>query len=108
MQTFIIILMILLIIVLIYIIKNLYNKTEVLNNIISQQQDIQADVLLRMENTIEELKQIDLRGAFESDDEVGFTWKNLKEIITILNNDIIDAFNNKDAQYGKKKNETKE
>jgi len=85
-----------------YVIYNLYNKTEVLNNIIASQQQIQEDVLSRMENTIDELREIDLRGAFEADDEVGITWKMLKDIINVLNTDVIEAFNNKDINYAEK------
>lgn len=92
-MTFLEILFILIIFVLFYIIYIQYHKTEKLIQLVSNQQDIQEDVLKRMENTIEELRQIDLRGSFESDDEVGFTWKNIKEIIDVLSVDVVNAFN---------------
>lgn len=98
------ILLIMIILILSYIVYNLYRKSEKLTKIVSTQQDIQSDVLERMINTVEELRQVDLKGSFEADDEVGFTWKNINEIINVLSTDVINAFNteNKEEVYGKK------
>jgi len=99
------ILLIIIILVLFYIIYIQYQKTEKLIQLVSNLQDIQEQVLERLENTLEEMRQIDLRGAFESDDEVGFVWKSIKEIINILSLDVISAFNteeNKEEIYAKK------
>lgn len=98
------ILFILIILVLLYIIYIQYHKTEKLIQLVSDQQDIQEQVLERLENTLEEMRQIDLKGAFEADDEVGFIWKNIKGIIDTLSLDIVNAFNTeiKEEQYAKK------
>jgi len=40
---------------------------------------------IAVENTVEELKQVDIRGSFESDDEVGFAFKDIKK----LNDDLL-------------------
>ena len=34
-----------------------------------------------LENMLEEMRQIDIRGSFESDDEVGVVFKELKDVI---------------------------
>lgn len=38
-----------------------------------------------IEVTDEKLKQIDSKGTFESDDEIGFFFKNVKELQEVLN-----------------------
>lgn len=35
---------------------------------------------LAIENTLEGLNQVDIRGSFESDDEVGFAFKDIKKL----------------------------
>ena len=41
-----------------------------------------------LENMLEEMRQIDIRGSFESDDEVGVVFKELKDIIQKYKNNI--------------------
>ena len=44
--------------------------------------DIQNEVTLNtLEKMLEEMRQIDIRGSFESDDEVGVVFSELKDII---------------------------
>jgi len=39
-----------------------------------------------------ELKQLDIRGAFEADDEVGFVFKNIKELSSDLTKTIEETY----------------
>ena len=57
-----------------YIIWNLLKKNEKLEDIIEENTD-------KYINVYNALKEIDLRGAFEADDEVGSTFKEIKNII---------------------------
>jgi hypothetical protein len=41
----------------------------------------QNDTLITLENMLGEMKQIDLKGSFESDDEVGVVFSELKNTI---------------------------
>ena len=43
-----------------------------------------------------ELKELDIRGAFEADDEVGFVFKGIKELQTELTNTIQQAYEFRD------------
>lgn len=57
-----------------YIIWNLLKKLEKLENILEDNTE-------RYINIYNSLKEIDLKGAFESDDEVGSTFKDIKDLI---------------------------
>ena len=57
-----------------YIIWNLLRKNERLENIIEENTE-------RYINIYNTHKEIDLKGAFEADDEVGSTFKEIKNII---------------------------
>jgi hypothetical protein len=43
--------------------------------------DFEEDIIQTMETMLSEMKEIDIRGSFESDDEVGAVFKELKDII---------------------------
>jgi hypothetical protein len=43
--------------------------------------DIEDDAIQTFDNMLEEMRQIDIRGSFESDDEVGVVFKELKDVI---------------------------
>jgi hypothetical protein len=43
-----------------------------------------------------ELKELDIRGAFEADDEVGFVFKGIKELQTELTNTIQQVYEFRD------------
>lgn len=57
--------------------------------LVEQQQYIDA-ISIVIEDSANTIQELDSRGAFEADDEVGTFFKNLKEIQTILN-----QFNNR-------------
>ena len=60
-----------------YIIWNLFRKTELLETWVE-------DFTQKIQTIQNELKDIDVSGAFESDDEVGETFKQIQEIVNQL------------------------
>jgi hypothetical protein len=69
-----------------YVSYNLLKKNEVYEDIIK----LYENHITNMSNTIkfsdEKLKEIDAKGSFEGDDEVGFFFKTLKFLQDELNN----------------------
>lgn len=47
----------------------------------SQLYDVKLETLERLENMLEEMRGLDIKGAFESDDEVGAVFNELKSLI---------------------------
>ena len=66
----------------------LIRKNNQLEKVIADQQQYIDAVSIIINDSSETIKQLDNRGAFEADDEVGTFFKNIKEIQTIL-----DQFN---------------
>jgi hypothetical protein len=66
----------------------LIRKNNALEKVIADQQQYIDAVSIIINDSSETIKQLDNRGAFESDDEVGTFFRNLKEIQTVL-----DQFN---------------
>jgi hypothetical protein len=66
----------------------LIRKNKTLENTIVEQQRYIDAISIIIENSSNTIQQLDNRGAFESDDEVGTFFKNIKEIQNIL-----DSFN---------------
>jgi hypothetical protein len=71
---YVIIILVLLITALGYACWNLLRKLEVLENIVEENTQTYIEILNAM-------KEIDSTGAFESDDEVGSTFQDLKNLI---------------------------
>ena len=65
-----------------YLIIRKNNKLE--KALIEQQQYIDA-ISIVIEDSANTIQELDNRGAFEADDEVGTFFRNLKEIQTVLN-----------------------
>ena len=66
-------------IVQLYVIINLYNKVDFLEQVLD-------GTYAKINDTIAKMKEIDTLGAFESDDETGTTFTMLKEEIDNLDN----------------------
>ena len=66
----------------------LIRKNNALEKVVSDQQQYIDAISIIINDSSETIKQLDNRGAFESDDEVGTFFKNLKEIQNVL-----DQFN---------------
>ena len=60
---------------------NLVKQNEKLSDMITDYDDRQDNTLITLENMLGELKQIDLNGSFEADDEVGVVFSELKNTI---------------------------
>jgi len=76
---------------------------------LTRQVELLEDELLFHYNKLEEirkvvleteiqLKEIDLRGSFEADDEVGFTFKNIKSLSEDLTKTIESIYEYRDAE----------
>lgn len=78
------IVLLILVILLIWIWINLYKKNKVLEHENYVKYQIFIDISSRIEYSDRKLKEIDIQGHFESDDEVGFFFKQLKDIQKIL------------------------
>ena len=63
-------------------------QTEQFTDIIKEYDNRQDNTLITLENMLSELKQIDLNGSFESDDEVGAVFTQLKDTIESYKNQI--------------------
>lgn len=71
-------------------------------NLIKQNEEFEEAVLFYQDKFNEireialkteiELKELDIRGAFESDDEVGTVFKNIKAISSELSQNILEAY----------------
>jgi len=67
---------------------NLVKQNEKLSDMIVDYDARQDDTLITLENMLGEMKQIDLKGSFESDDEVGVVFSELKNTIESYKNKI--------------------
>ena len=67
--------------VLLYGVRNLLKQNEQLEDTLSE---VVLNTTQTLTDTLEEMKRIDLRGSFESDDEVGFIFKEIKNTIKQL------------------------
>ena len=67
---------------------NLVKQNESLRDSIKLYDDRQYNTMITLENMLAELKQIDLNGSFESDDEVGTVFTELKNTIETYKNKI--------------------
>ena len=63
----------------------LIRKNIALEKIVSDQQQYIDAISIVIEDSSNTIQQLDARGAFEADDEVGTFFRNLKEIQTVLN-----------------------
>jgi hypothetical protein len=67
---------------------NLVKQNEDLRDSIQLYDDRQDNTMITLENMLAELRQIDLNGSFESDDEVGTVFTELKNTIETYKNKI--------------------
>lgn len=67
---------------------NLVKQNEQLRDAIAEYDDRQIDTQIKLESMLSKMKEIDIRGSFESDDEVGAVFSELKETIQTYKNEI--------------------
>jgi hypothetical protein len=84
MMLFFIILLSVLTSVLGYTTYNLLRKNEALEDVILEQEELISDITERIDSSMSRMKEIDRIGSFEADDETGFVFKNMYEIISEL------------------------
>ena len=99
----VIVIMVILLLISIYVIYNLYSMVTDLEHIIKQKdnniQSVYNFILKAISLTYIEMQKVDKRGSFESDDEVGFAFRAIKELIEQLKFKIEQL--NKDEQSNK-------
>lgn len=67
---------------------NLVKQNEQLTDSIKEYDDRQFYTQEKLESMLQQMREIDMRGSFESDDEVGAVFSELKETIETYKNEI--------------------
>lgn len=67
---------------------NLVKQNEKLADSITDYNNQQLDTQIKVESMLAKMREIDLKGSFESDDEVGSVFTQLKDIIETYKNEI--------------------
>ena len=67
---------------------NLVKQNEQLRDTINEYDDREIGTQIKLESMLSKMKEIDIRGSFESDDEVGAVFSELKETIETYKNEI--------------------
>jgi hypothetical protein len=62
----------------------LIRKNSILEKVVVEQQEFIDSMSIIINNSDEKLKELEISGALQADDEVGFFFKNLKEIQNII------------------------
>ena len=75
-----------------YGIWNLVNQNEDLEETVIYYQNKLDEIREKVLDTETQLKDLDIRGAFEADDEVGFVFKEIKELSSDLTKTIESAY----------------
>ena len=83
---------ILIVAVLTYAIINLVKQTEQLEDQVSYYIDVVDSVREKVLDVQVQLKEIDIKGSFEADDEVGFVFKEIQELVDDLTSTINEAY----------------
>ena len=83
--TIVITLLVLIVLVLLFTTWNLLRKNESSEDIVVGYLTYLDQISRVIEASDEKLKKIDIKGSFSSDDEVGFFFKQIKQIQDILN-----------------------
>ena len=67
---------------------NFVKQNEKLNDLMQDYIERELKTEITLDSMLEKMREIDLRGSFESDDEVGSVFNQLKELIEIYKNQI--------------------
>jgi competence protein ComGC len=67
---------------------NFVKQNEQLVDVIKEYDSRQIDTQIKVESMLEKMREIDLNGSFESDDEVGSVFTQLKDIVETYKNEI--------------------
>jgi len=63
---------------------NLLRKNEAYEDAVEEQEVLISDIADKIDSSMARMKEIDKIGSFEADDETGFIFKNLYEVIEEL------------------------
>ena len=63
----------------------LIRKVRNLEKVVIEQQQYMDTISIVIDQADERIKELDASGMFQSDDEIGFFFENIKEIQTVLN-----------------------
>ena len=63
---------------------NLLRKNEAQEDVVEEQETTLAEIASRVDSSMARMKEIDRLGSFEADDETGFVFKQMYEIISEL------------------------
>lgn len=66
----------------------LVKQIEQLSDMVIRYDNLKDETQSTLESMLENMRTLDLKGSFESDDEVGVVFKELKELIETYKNDI--------------------
>ena len=77
-------------------IKNLLIQIETLEDKLEFYESSFEEIRKKVLDTELELVELDIRGSFESDDEVGFVFKQIKELSTELSNTVQTIYESRD------------
>ncbi len=67
---------------------NLVKQNEQIRDVIGIYEDRQLQTEERLESMLQQMRDIDIKGSFEADDEVGAVFSELKETIETYKNEI--------------------
>lgn len=63
---------------------NLLRKNEAQEDVVEEQETTISEIASRIDSSMARMKEIDRLGSFEADDETGFVFKQMYEIISQL------------------------
>lgn len=75
------------ILILIYIVWNLIRKVEKLEDELDTQDEFLGGIETKFNDALKRMQEIDRVGSFEADDESGFIFEKIKEVIEDLKNE---------------------
>ena len=71
-------------IILVYTTWNLLRKNEAHEDVVEEQEQLLSEIASRVDSSMARMKDIDRIGSFEADDETGFVFKQMYEVISEL------------------------
>ena len=75
------------ILILIYVVWNLIRKVEKLEDELDTQDEFLGGIDTKFNDALKRMQEIDRVGSFEADDESGFIFEKIKEVIEELKNE---------------------
>jgi hypothetical protein len=81
-----------------YVAINTYRKLTVMESILISFEHYKSLMILRFNDALKKIKDIDIRGSFEADDEIGWTYKFITNEIKELHENVVNYFTNKPTE----------